>query len=808
MPIRRPCTAQTGINRACTRRPLAGKLRPLTGIGSLVTSKVSEIAFAGSIMNPLMRTLIQIIILGLSGVAMLLAQAGGVVRGRVTLNGGKPVHNATVILLPLGRSTQTDLEGAYEFRGVAPGNYDVVAHLHPLSDDRRRVAVTTNGAVTQDFNLLLEPRHEHITVTASGREETALEAFQTVTSMSSLDLTARAAPSLGEVLQDEAGVTKRSFGPGSSRPVIRGFDGDRVLILQDGLPTGTLSYQSGDHGEPIDVTSLGRVEVVRGPATLLYGSNAIGGVVNAVTTHHQAHQHPHEGVRGHLTAMGGTNNAMGGGSGGFEFGKGRWLLWGGGGGQRTGDYHTPLGRIENSHTRFEQANGGVGYYGERFFGSIAYSVYEGKYGIPSAPEDEHEADEHDHEGEEDEHEGEEHEDEHEEEGGHGHGHEAVDLKFRRHNVRVSAGVKDLGGALDRFTVNVNYTDWNHNEVADGQVENRFFNKVLSYRGVFDQERRGMLSGNFGFMGQFRDYKAIGAEATTPPVTQQSFALFALEQLDLERVRFQFGGRMETTHYSPDGLSDRSFTGFSGAAGIQVPLWRGGSFVSNYTHSFRAPALEELYAFGPHVGNLTFEIGDANLRRERGDGLDLSLRHHSSRFQVDVTFFEYWLGSYVYLAPTGEIEDGLVQAEYRQTDAQYRGAEGRLDLGLHRNLWLNLGFDMVKAELRDSDTPLPRIPPLRGRAGVDFRYGGLSVRPMLRLADRQDDIFPTEETTAGYGVVQLDASYTLARSHVMHIFGVNAFNLGDNLYRNHLSFIKAFAPEIGRGVKFYYTVQFF
>jgi iron complex outermembrane receptor protein len=219
-------------------------------------------------------------------------------------------------------------------------------------------------------------------------------------------------------------------------------------------------------------------------------------------------------------------------------------------------------------------------------------------------------------------------------------------------------------------------------------------------------------------------------------------------------------------------------------------------------------LEELYARGPHVGNLTFEIGDANLGRERADGLDASVRHHSSRVQADVTFFQYWLGSYVYLAPTGAIEDGLVEAEYRQADSQYRGTEGRLDVGLHPNVWLHLGFDMVKAELRDTDMPLPRIPPLRGRAGFDFRYRGLSVRPTFQVADRQDDIFTTEEATAGYGVFQLDASYMLARRHVMHIFGVNAFNLGDRLYRNHLSFIKSFAPEIGRGVKFYYTMQLF
>jgi iron complex outermembrane receptor protein len=728
-------------------------------------------------------------VFGVLAHGVLFGQDAGAIRGRVTLTSGEAVHNATVILLPSGRATQTNVAGEYEFTGVAPGTHDVLAHLHPMSDDRQRVTVPPGGVVTQDLRLVIQTRHEHITVTASGQEETALEAFQSVTSLTNLELTTRAAPSLGEVLQSEAGVNQRSSGPGTSRPVIRGFDGDRVLILQDGLPTGTLSYQSGDHGEPMDVTSLERVEVVRGPAALLYGSNALGGVVNAVTTHHQTHQHPHEGLRGHLTGFGGTNNGQAGGSAAFELGTGKWLLWGGGGGQRTGDYSSPIGTIRNSHTRFEQANAGGGHYGNRYFYSASYGVYEGRYGVPNPPEAEHEGD-----------------DAGDAEAGHGH--ENVDLDFRRHNVRVSGGLKNLSGLIERFTVNANFTDWVHEEVGDGHVANRFVNKLLSYRGVFDQKQRGVFSGNFGFMGQFRDYRAEGEEAITPPVKQRQAALFALEQLDFERIRLQVGGRVETTHYNPETFAGRSFVGFSGAAGMQAPLWRGGSFVANYTHSYRAPALEELYARGPHAGNLTWEIGDSRLGRERADGLDVSLRHHGRRLQADLTTFQYWIGDYVYLAPTGNVEDGLIEAEYRQADARYRGVEGKLDGNVHPNVWLHLAFDSVSAELRSSGTPLPRIPPVRARAGIELRHGGLSVRPAFQVAARKDDIFPTEEPTAGYGVFHLDGSYMLAKQHALHVFGFNAFNLADRLYRNHLSFIKSFAPEIGRGVRFYYTLQLF
>ncbi len=707
------------------------------------------------------------------------AAYAGDLRGRVTLEAnGAPVAHATVAIPQLGRSAQTDAEGAYEFRNLPPGSYEVMAHMHPLADERRRVEIGEDQSATLDFGLRIAAVHEQITVTASGREQTAMEAFQAVTSVDHLELTERSAPSLGEVLENAPGVAKRSSGPGTTRPVVRGFDGDRVLVMLDGMPTGTLSYQSGDHGEPLDATAMERVEVVRGPATLLYGSNAIGGVVNAISSHHQIHQHPHAGLRGRLTGLGGSANGMGGGSGSFEFGRGQWTLWGGGGAHRTGDYTTPLGTVLNSSTRVEQASVGGGRFGEKYFGSIGYGMHQGRYGIPLAEED-----------------------------GHDHG-EPVHLDFRRHNLRFSGGVKDLNSALEQFTLHVGYSDWNHKELEESEVHNEYHNRQLLWRGVFDQRKWRRLTGRFGFMGARRDYTARGHEVTTPPVMQNALAVYGLEEVDLERVQLQFGGRLERTAYDPAGLRPRTFTGFSGAGGARVPLWAGGVLVAGLNHSYRAPALEELYANGPHAGNLTWEIGDAALRRERARGVDLALRHAASRLRGEVNLFHYRLRDFVYLAPTGNIEDGLIEAEYSQADARYRGAEARLDAGLHRNLWLNLGLDWVRAELAEPETALPRIPPLRGRIGLDARLGNFSVRPGVVLAARQDRIFPTETLTAGYSVFNLNASYTVAGRRAIHMFGVSAFNLGDRLYRNHLSFIKEYAPEIGRGVRFTYTIQVF
>lgn len=708
------------------------------------------------------------------------AQTAGTLRGRVVLEvTGAPLEHATVRIVLLRRSTETDEDGRFEFLDIPPGTYSVLAHMHALSDERRTVRIRAGEEAVADFSLRLAAVHAEVTVTASGQEQTMLETFQAVSALESLELATRGASSLGEVLEDQPGVAKRSFGPGTTRPVVRGFDGDRVLVLQDGVRTGTLSSQSGDHGEPIDAATLDRLEVVKGPATLLYGSNALGGVVNAITGHHLIHQHPHEGLRGYLTGGAGSANGQGGASGGFEYGIGKWMLWADGSGQRTGDYGTPAGRVENSKSRLASTLAGFGRFGDRFLFNLGYTLQDGRHGVPFAARllDEDEDEE-------------------------------IDLEFRRHNLRYNFGVKEPARGLEQFQLALNYTDWNHREVEEGIVGTEFFNKQFVYRGVAEQKRGRRFSGSFGFWGMRRDSKSVGDEALAPPVVQNAFALFGLEEIALEHFRLQVGGRLEQNSYDPTGLRPRSFTGFSGAAGINVPLWPGGAFVTNFTHSLRAPALEELYNFGPHLGNLTFEIGNPDLRRERANGVDFALRHHVNRVHAELNLFHYRLKDFVFLAPTGETREGLLEARYLQNGARYRGAEAHMDVALLRNVWLVLGADAVNAELRPSGQPLPRIPPARGRVGLEARSKGFRLRPELLLARAQNRVFAGETATAGYAVANVRASYSAASAHAMHVFTVETFNLNNRLYRNHLSFIKELAPEIGRGVRFTYTVRFF
>lgn len=711
--------------------------------------------------------------------AVCLGQSEGTLQGTVTLEtSGTPAHGATVTILQLKRSTETDEKGNYQFQNLPPGAYDVAARMDRVPDAIQRVLITAGGTATADFQMRLRVVGEQVTVTASGGDD--VNSIQPLTTLTSSQIAEKSTQSLGDALQDELGVSKRTFGPGTSRPIIRGFDNDRVLVLANGDRIGTLGSQSGDHGEPIDLLNLERLEVVRGPATLLYGSGAIGGVVNAISGHESAH----EGVRAFLTALGATNNWQGGGGGGVEYGTKRWLFWSNGSAQRAGDYDTPIGRVSNSFTTDKAGSGGVGYYPGKQFFTVDYSYDSKRYGIPFNPALEDP--------------------------------EIVLLNPRRHSVRATGGLHDLASPITGVQFSLQYNDYKHQEIAalENIVNTEFLNKTFTYRAVFDQRKLRSWSGSFGVWGLHRDYTSTGEEALAPPTRQNAFAVFGLEKIDIERVTFQFGGRFEHNGYNPDqGIVDRetperTFNGFSGAAGMRVATWTGGSFAANYTHSYRAPSLEELYNLGPHPGNNAFEIGDPNLKRERSDGIDLSLRHSGKRLRSELNYFYYRFSDFIFLAPTGEQEDDLTVAINTQGKSRYTGVEGRLDVGIMKNLWLLSQLDYVKAELTESGLPLPRIPPLRGRLGFEVDYKGFRLNPEAVMARDQDRLFPTETRTAGYTLFNINASYIFVQQHTAQTISLSAFNLGDRLYRNHLSFIKEFAPEIGRGVRLTYSLRFF
>jgi iron complex outermembrane receptor protein len=728
---------------------------------------------------PGQKLLIPILFLNLLAVTVSAQQgATGVLRGTVRILPSATVaRNAIVTIAELKRSVMTNDDGTFEFDRIPAGKYQVIFHLDRVPEVVKSVTVSAD-AQTLDVQLVLAPVSEQVTVTVTGSAEDLNLAYQSVDSVGALELAQKNTVSIGEALDYQLGVAKRSFGPGSGRPVIRGFDGDRVLVLQDGQRVGGIASQSGDEVEPIDILALDRLEIVKGPATLLYGSNAMGGVVNGISTNSIFQN----GLSGYLTAFGGNNNWQGGGSGGFKYGFDNFMVFGNAGALKANDYRTPLDIVLNSFARVGNVSGGAGWFPRKGWLSFNYAYDRRRHGLPVEPDE-------------------------------------VDfesLHERRHSYEIKGGLRELKGFIQGLDFGLRYNDYKVREFEFESDENvteleaTAFNRNFNYRANFDHRRYDKFSGTFGFSGFTRDFESVGEEAPAPRTQQHSVSVYGLERIDFEHAGIQLGARLEQNGYDPTGnLPDRNFIGFSGSAGVRLPLWTGGAVVANYQHSFRAPALEELYNHGPHPGILLFDIGNPQLEPEQADAIDFTLRHNTNRLRLEGSVYYYKLRNFVFPALTGETdeESSLPIANYMQGNARYIGTEAKVEAKLRNAIWVNAQIDYTRAELTDSNKPLPRIPPLRGAVGLQWSYKAFRLEPEVLAVNKQVRVFDNETPTAGYVLFNANASYTIVRDRLAHVFSISGYNLTDVLYRNHLSFIKEIAPDIGRNFRLTYTLRY-
>ena len=769
---------------------------------------------------------------------------------------GAPAHDAEVVLLETNQVVHTDADGHFVFEEVDPlGAFTIHVDLGFLSAVHTVVVDVLEEVAFQIAEpILLQSRHrmhERVTVTASASGSSPFQTFGSVHAMEGLDLQNESARTLAELLESSPGVAIRSFGPGSARPVVRGFDGDRVLIMEDGVRSGDLGSQSADHGVPVDPLQAERIEVVRGPATLLYGSNAIGGAVNVISMgSHLAHS-PLPGFRGQANLDYSTaDEGIRGGVRAQAAGTG-WFVWGGGNSNRTNDYASPAGVVENSAASMHQGEVGFGMFRDRTWFSGSARLDDSRYGVPfagafhgahgPAEEGQHEAEE----------EGEEH---HEEaEGEHDDEAElAVDVAMNRRQFRTDFGIRELDALFKEAEFTVRYSDYDQDEIeslaAGGpeEVATHFDNRSLVLRAEL-KKLSGRVTSRVGLWGHLREYEAMGEEALAPATEQKALAAFAYNEIQasdqlsllvgarVERNAYDAGERPEAAEHAhgeeeaeheegeeqeeeheevgheeervlPD-VVDRNFLGASASAGARFSLSDSTALVGTASLSSRSPSLEELYNFGPHVGNLAFEIGNPNLDPERSLGFDLSLRQSSERFSGSISAFRYDISDFIFGAAQGEEEGGLPVLEFLQSDATYQGfeVEGHLSIGA-AEVVANASY--VDAKITGTNEYVPRIPPLGGQLRLDIPVGRLRLAPRVRWAARMDRLYQGETTTDGYAVFDFTASYVFVRHHSTSNISLRAYNITDSEYRHHTSLIKDLAPQMGRGFRISYSLRFF
>ena len=743
------------------------------------------------------------------GIAQLPAQAQsppGSIAGRVTTPDGAAIPDAQVRLVELRRQTAVSEDGSFRFDNVPAGTYLLEATSSRAGAAVERVDVAAGGTAEITLALDLTVHREEIVVTASPELRSTYEIAQPTSVLSGEDLQRQIQPTLGETLSREPGVTSTFFGQGASRPVIRGLGGDRIRVLESGIGAGDASTTSPDHAVSIDPLSAERIEVLRGPATLLYGSSAVGGVVNVIDDR-IPESLPGSRVGGTVELRGGSAADERGGMASLTGGLGR-IAWHADYLRReTDDYEIPgfaesealreeeegegeeheqaFGLMPNSATESDSGSLGLSWIAEHGFLGVAVQEFDTLYGIPGGH--------HHEEGEE----------------------EApvrVDMDQRRYDLR--GGISRPFGVFRGANLRFGTTDYEHRELEGTETGTIFRNDSWEGRLEFLQRQLGSLSGSFGLQALSRDFEAIGEEAFVPPSETESWAAFTFQEVTRDDWRFQFGARFESQDVSAEteGINDRSFEGLSGSFGL-VRLFgeEDYSLGLSVARSTKLPNAEELFSNGSHIATNAFEIGDPNLSEETSLSADLTLRKVTGRLTGEVTLFANRFDDYIFEQATDEEEDGLPVFRYVQRDAEFRGAEltgvYQLYHGEPDHVDVEFGADFVRAELSGTGEPLPRIPPRRYRLGFHYRGERLSGIVEGVRVDEQDRVAAFERPTEGYTLVNASVGYRFFTSVAIYDLLLRGTNLTDEEARNHVSFLKDLVPMPGRDVSLSLRVTF-
>jgi iron complex outermembrane receptor protein len=668
---------------------------------------------------------------------------------------------------------------------------------------------------------------------ASPFRRNQIDVVQSTTILGERSLLLKQSATLGETLAGEPGMSATAFGPGASRPIIRGLGGDRIRLLENSVGTLDASVTSPDHAVSVEPFLVERIEVVRGPASLLYGSTAVGGLVNVIT-HRIETELPEERVRG-----GGEIRV---GSGADEFSRGAVLdlsllqrpghalvLHLDGFRRSNGDLRIP-GFAESARLRAEEAeeaaehgepppdsardrlpnsnldtdSGAVGLslVGRTFHFGASYSGLDTNYGVPG--------------------------------GAHAHAHEDGDplpptgdpepgirIDLRQRRVSVDGEWRRDVGLVNGLRLKFGHASYRHREIEpDGNVGTLFTNRGYDARLELLHGGAEGWNGALGLQALRNRLTAMGEEAFIPPALTQTNAIFAFEELVRGPLIWQFGGRLDRTRIDPQGGPDFREGELSGSFGAIWKLDDVHSLALSAAHTGRAPNTQELLAHGPHAGTQSFEVGDANLDPERSLGLEISLRRRTGFVTGAVTIFSNRFNGFIFEQPTGLVaiehegdweflppddpevgEHGgsLPVYQYVQHDARFWGAEVetlwhlRETAGSH--LHLKLAADFTRA--RDDLGNLPRIPAARTTVGLLWARGPWSAGTDCQFVFAQRKVAANETPSDGYALVSADVTWTRQAGRLTYEVFVHGTNLASEEARPHPSFLKELAPLGGR-----------
>ncbi len=662
-------------------------------------------------------------------------------------------------------------------------------------------------------------REDEIFVTGSPINTSVDESLVGVSVLDGEELANRLNGTIGETLKSEPGVASTFFGPGSSRPIIRGQGGSRIRVLDNGVGTIDAASISPDHAVAAEPALAERVEVVRGSGILRYGSGATGGVVNIIDGRIPT-EVPEDRIDGVLRA--GTTTV----DDGTEFAGAADILLGETGNssivlhvegtyRETDDYDIPgfaesafqraaeeaeeggdeeeeeeeaRDVLENSFTETDTLAAGLSFISDRGFIGLAIKQTNSEYGVPGGHHHHH------HE------EGEEEEEEEEEE-------ENVFIELEQTRYDLNGELALDGAAFEKINIFAGYADYEHIEFeGPGERGTVFSNEGFETRIELLQRQQGEWKGAVGLQYNDNEFSAIGEEAFVPPTTSEQIGIYTFQETNVGDWHFEGAARFENTSHTDDTNNiEREFDTFSVSGGADYHInesWRIGGTIFR---TERAPATEELFANGPHLATNQFEIGDNTLDTETATGVEAAIRFGNDVASLSFNVFHTSYDDFIFLAPTGGEEDELPIYTFQASDTVFRGFEIAGDVILSddgKTVWTaDAVLEKVEAE-KDvvNNDNLPQIPPLGLLVGLQAESDRLSVRGEVDYAAEQNSVAPFELPTDSYTALNAFITFAPLSSDPTLKVRVAGINLTDEEIRQHSSPLKALVPQPGRNLR--------
>jgi iron complex outermembrane receptor protein len=721
-----------------------------------------------------------------------------------------PVAAARVMLVGAHQEELSHNDGKFHFDRVAPGRHTIRIERLGYTIVTREVLVTARTA--SQLKIELPPSALEVAplvVTGTMTRRRAEEMLSSTTAMHAQQLDRNANPTIAQMIEKQPGVSVSSVGPATARPIIRGLGGDRILLLEDGQRPGDMSANSGDHAVAIEPLTASQIEVVRGPMSLLYGSSAMGGVVNVVK--HDIPESLPEHAYGQASFEAGSAQPGAAVGGSIVTGVARFATRFEGSARFAGDVRTPIGTLGNTSLNAYNASVGFGRGGEWGHGGASYRFYSNHYGIPA----------HEHEDAE---EGEEHI-------------ESVDIEMLRHTLHAETEFHREGGLLSSIKLSALGTHYQHTEMeAEGGIGTEFEQRTASFEAGTRVDEEAKVAAAVGMRAQFREIET-GGSLSTPSTRDYTLAGYAVSEFGGGNTRYQAGVRYDWARYEPKEESfifvggqlvptrARDFGSFSGSIGMLHELNETTRLGVNLSRAYRTPDFNELYSNGPHLAANSIDVGDPNIDHETGLGGDIFIRRTGEHVRFETSFFVMWLDNYIFPSSRGRAELGsteLPRFQHTNEDARFIGGEAQFAVQLTDKWAVEANASYVAAEFtsnRDSipvfeagDTTFvaaskypPLIPPLNGIAALRYSADRRTASAEVKWAADATRLGDFETTTAGYAILNLTAGIQLMVASRLHSVTFRIDNVFDREYRNHLSRIKDVMPQPGRNFALMYRV---